>query len=300
MNYSQESKFYYFLKEFHFFNNIKNKETIKSLNPSYYKICEFIEFMFSNVKKYIYNNLKQIESTIFIFYIIIFVLKKVPYKLKNFLCILYKDQKIEEEENNIESNFDSLIKEDYLENKSYITELEILIILTLFEIKGECILSIKEYFQELYKKIENQCNKYKELNFPEINFRSKDDEIFIERFKYHLKNNSNDFIDKLKYNFPFYNLIFILEKNNNLLGNEIESDDYLEKAIYKSINHNDNNLNNIDNINYSIIYSIDLVKKAILSLSNFNSNSLYLLNKSFERNSKELSNFNSRYFKKRK
>ena len=72
------NQIYHNLKELIFYYNYKNKEIIKSLNSSYYNTCEFIIFMFSKIKQYL-GELNAIESSIFIFYIIIFVLKRILY-----------------------------------------------------------------------------------------------------------------------------------------------------------------------------------------------------------------------------
>ena len=272
INYYMRDSIYmnYFYKAFLLINKFKNKDLISSLNPFYFKIFEFIEIIYSKVKNYI-ENLKSIESKIFRFYIIIFIFNKIPYKLKNMIYSL----KI----NNDLFNFDTLIKEDILKDKSNITEIEIFIILTLFEIKGEIIVSIKEYFPDFYNKIQNECNKYKELNIPEMNIRQSDDEKFVEGIKYLLNNDIHNFISKLKYNFNFYNLIFILEKNYNILNDEINSnEEYLEKIIYKLINNDENN--SLLNINNLKIESDNFVKNCILSLKDFKKNSLDILNDS--------------------
>ena len=166
---------YYIYKSFIFLNNYKNKELIKSLNNFYYSIYEFIEFMYTKTQVYI-QKLNSMESIIFRFYIIIFVFNKIPYKLKHFLCILRL------KENNNSFNYDELIKEDNLEDKSNINEIEIFIILTLLEIKGEINISIKHFFSDFYAKIQENCNKFKQLKIPEMNIRHSDDEKFIVGF----------------------------------------------------------------------------------------------------------------------
>ena len=269
--YERESlSFFYYYKTFVQLNNYKNKELIKSLSPFYYKIYEFIDFMCVKSKNYI-ENLKSIESKIFRFYIIIFIFNKIPYKLKNLIYLL--------EKNNNLFHFDILIKEDILIDKSNITELEIFIILALLEIKGETIISIKEYFEQFYNKILNECNKYKELNIPEMDTRQPDDEQFFEGFKYLLNNDMNNFINKLKSNFGFYNLIFILEKKNNIINRENDSsDEYLEKIIYKLISNKENSF--LTNIKNAYLSSNNYVKDCIFSLKDFTKNSLEILNES--------------------
>ena len=56
---------YYIYKILIFLINFKNKELIKSINPFYYKIYEFIEFMYTKSRIYL-KNLKSTESKIFI------------------------------------------------------------------------------------------------------------------------------------------------------------------------------------------------------------------------------------------
>ena len=65
----------------------------------------------------------------------------MPYKLKKMLYAL----------NNNIYDLNSLKKENYYEDYiDDINEVELFIILTLYEIKGEVILSVKEYFPALY------------------------------------------------------------------------------------------------------------------------------------------------------
>ena len=100
------------------------------------------------------------------------------------------------------------------------------------------------------------------MNFPEVDFRYKDEEKFIEGFKNILAQNPELFVKKLSYIFGFYNLIFILEVKYKLLYKETGSEEYLEKNIYKLFNDKDNNIDKT-------------------SFLNFNENSLRILENSF-------------------
>ena len=249
-------------------NNLKKKELIKSLNPFYYKICEFTESMYYNAIGFL-QKLNSMESKIFKLYITIFCFKKIPIKLKKMLYIpkINKDS----------FDFESLIKENDVEDNSLLNELEIFIILALLEIKGENVISIKENFPGFFNKIENEYKKYTELNIPEIEIRQPD-ENFIKGIKYLLTNDMDNFMNNLKYNFNCYNLIFILEKNNNIFNKEISSEkQYLEKIIYKLITNNENN--SLLNKDDSEIDKLDDVQKLIFSLKDFKRASLELVEK---------------------
>ena len=255
-------------------NNLKNKELVKSLNPFYYKIYEFIEFMYFKSMAYL-GKLNVMESKIFRFYITLFIFKKIPFILKK---LIYNPQI-----NNDSFSLDSLIKENEVEDYSRINEIEAFIILALLEIKGENILSIKEYFPEFFNIIQNQYNKFKELKIPEIDINQQPDENFIEGMKYLLANDMQNFMNNLKHKFSFYKLIFILEKKNNILDNELSSEkDYLEKIIYKLLNGKLNDLSSEKNV---LNGEMNETKIFISSLNDFKKFSL----NSFTENKKQLS-----------
>ena len=105
------------------------------------------------------QDLNSNEYMTFFFYIYIFVFNKVPYKLKRMLCTLKSDI----------YDFKSLRKENFFEDRlADINETELFIILALYEIKGEVIISVKEYFPAFCTEIENLCKKFKDLKFPGV------------------------------------------------------------------------------------------------------------------------------------
>ena len=225
----------YSLKLLNFIQDSKNEAIIKELNPSYHEIYKLIEL----VSKKIFAQLDIINNfdcTIYLFYIIIFIFHKTPFKLKNMICKLELD-------NYSTFKFNDLIKNDVFEDESSISELELFIILSLLEIKGDTIISIKEYLPKFYSIIEEKYIKFREFEIPEINCRQSDDDKFIEGFKYILNNKSDILINNLFRTFNFYSFIFILELNNNTLNNDdINKEFYLERTIYRLLN--------FSNINY--------------------------------------------------
>ena len=165
--------------------------------------------------------------------------------------------------------FNDLIKKDVFEDESSISELELFIILSLLEIKGDTIISIKEYLPKFYSIIEEKYIKFREFEIPEINCRQSDDDKFIEGFKYILNNKSDILINNLFRTYNFYSFIFILELNNNTLNNDdINKEFYLERTIYRLLN--------FSNINYEDSSKIKIAENTF-TLRDFTTNFLSLI-----------------------
>ena len=137
------------------FLNITNDESkikkIKDLGNNFYDFLIFVKSII-NYKDYLYN-LNDIEKYIFINYIKIFILEIIPYDLLIF------------EENDKDGkylNYNSEPKNRNSENKVlFCDEKKLLILLSLYEIKGEVILSIKNKYHSFYSRIETIINKYR-------------------------------------------------------------------------------------------------------------------------------------------
>ena len=218
----------YVMRLLNFIQETKNEAKIKELNPSYHELIKLTELVNKSILAPL-DTINNLESTIYLFYIIIFIFHKTPFKLKNMICKLELD-------NYSSFKFSDLIKKDILEDDSILSELELFIILSLLEIKGDTIISIKEYLPKFYSKIEEKYKEFREFKIPEMNCRQPDDEAFIEGFKYILNNNPDILITNLLRTFNFYSFIFILELKSNTLDNDANKEFYLEKTIYKLIN----------------------------------------------------------------
>ena len=113
-----------------FFIFEKNKKLIQSLNQFYYNIYELIEFIHIKSKSFV-NELTDKEKIIFYDYFSLFINKKLPIKIKKLL------DKILNNKNKGQIT--------YIINRpnSLLSEFELFIILSLFEIKGESVTLIK-------------------------------------------------------------------------------------------------------------------------------------------------------------
>ena len=237
-----------------------NEDKIKELNPSYHELNKLIKLVSKKILAHL-DNFNNLDCTIYLFYIIIFIFHKIPFKLKKMICKLELD-------NYSTFKFNDLIKEDVFEDESSISELELFIILSLLEIKSYTIISIKEYLPKFYSIIEEKYKKFKEFEIPEINCSQPNDDKFIEGFKYILNNKADILINNLIRTYNFYSFIFILEIKNNTLDNDSNTEFYLEKIIYKLLK-----FSNINTEEPSKIISADIT----LSLRDFTTKFLSLI-----------------------
>ena len=168
---------------------IYNNKSYSLTNPFYIKIYKLIELIKIKVPLYLHKSSSN-EKIILKNFIKLYVLKKVP----------------------------NIIYEIYEHNFRHLNEIELLIILALFEIKGSSIISINEFFPKFYQNIENECIKIKNEIKPEMDLINSESEIneFILNFKNLINNNFDSFIKKLKKYSNYYSFIFILEKKINI------------------------------------------------------------------------------------
>jgi len=183
---------------------IYNNKSYSLTNPFYIKIYKLIELIKIKVPLYLHKSSSN-EKIILKNFINLFVLKKVP----------------------------NIIYEIYEQNFRHLNEIELLIILALFEIKGSSIISINEFFPKFYQNIENECIKIKNEIKPEMDLINSESEIneFILNFKNLINNNFDSFIKKLKKYSNYYSFIFILEKKINIISKIEDDDEYLEKIL---------------------------------------------------------------------
>ena len=264
------------LKYLSYFKNIKNRTLIKSLNNSFYNFSIFIEKLFDTLNSFNDNN---IEKKIFIYYIIINIFETTPNEL-----LIFFDFEINKE------IYDEDWFKDELQNrqkKRKIEEINLFIILAFYELKRLPIISIKNYLPEFYSIIEVYYKKYKQLNFPSINLKKPFDIMFYERLKFVIENKVDKLIKHLRENYSLFNLIFILEKENNMILDLSSIDDnYLTKVIYNLVENNE--------IEAQISENNNNIKDCILSIKDFNFNSSIIIKQCFQ---KDISN-NKIYFEK--
>ena len=239
-------------------NNYEIKYNNKSYclkNPFYIKVYKLIEIIKIKAPLYLHKS-SAYEKIIFKNFIDLFVLKKVP----NIMKILYKQNFFKQ-----------------------INEIEILIILALFEIKGNPIISINEFFPKFYQNIEKECIKIKNDIKLDMDLIESESEIneFILNFKDLINNNNfGSFIQKLKKYSNSHSFIFILEKKRNFIYKIEDDDEYLEKILYNlNLQLDSTKMNSID---YYII-----------SLKDFNSISISIIDEC-SRKTKKL--FDKKYF----
>ena len=225
---------------------IYNNKSYSLTNPFYIKIYKLIELIKIKVPLYL-NKSSSNEKIILKNFINIFVLKKVPNILNNI----------------------------YENDFRYLKEIEVFIILALFEIKGCSIISIKEFFPKFYQNIKNEFIKIKNELKPEMDLINSENEIneCILNFKNIINNNIDSFIKELKKNTNFYSFIFILEKKSNIICKIEDDDEYLEKILL--------------NLNLQLeSQETDSIAYYLISLKDFNSISISIIDKCLRKRKK--------------
>ena len=193
------------IKFIEYFLNPINKNKIKDIGKNFYNFFNFVESVL-NQRDYIMK-LPTDEKYICTNYIKIFLLEVVPKELDIFLDN-EKEKDYFEKNKNKYNNENSLLFKN--ENK-------LMILLTLYEIKGNPILSVKKSYPIYYSKIEADLNKCKSLNINSFNIKKESDTNKLNKIKNILLNDYNCFV-LWRYNFQmfpnFMNLIEI-RKNPN-------------------------------------------------------------------------------------
>ena len=268
------------IKHLEFFLNGINDKNIKELGN---KLYSFIAFIDSIIKeKQIINNFTDIEKYICVNYIKIFLLEIFPNDLEIFF------------ENDKETN-------DYTEiqnkkNNKNMTlcnnEDKLLSILTLYQIKGNQLLDIKNTFPTFYSKIETFINnKCKALNINAISLKKESD---INKFN-KIKNiflNDNNFFILWRYPFnlcPNFMKLIKVKKSPNvndeyILANEFSIETLVDKLL-KGIDVKPIYMTNDTDLFMSCSYEMRY-KPIIDSLNDFKKSSLYIINLKGKSNNK--------------
>lgn len=189
-----------------YYLNESNTNNLKNLQINFYQFLLFIESFISTGD--IINAMGKIEKMAFYFYIQIIIFEITPQRLINF----------------VENNF-------------IIEEIELFIILSLYEIKRTPIISIEKYFPKFYSKVFAFYQNFKQLNIYQLNLKQSFDIKFIENFKNTLKTNDENLEELLDHS-CIYHLSYILNKEYNLNLN-LEQNYSIEKYILDLV-QNDN------------------------------------------------------------
>ena len=201
----------------------KYKAKIKALGNNLYDFIELYEKIYKSVNEY--SKLNNIDKIIFYNYIIIFIFQIIPEKLIKFLGIMDKN-KLDED----------IITQDNKSISNNISEIELFIILSLYEIKGKTILPIKKYLPKFYLNIENKYKIFEILKIPKINYKRDIDTKLYEHFLYLIKQKTKEYINCIFYS-RFKNFILIIQ-NEYLPNSELTIDNYesIDKLILNLIN----------------------------------------------------------------
>ena len=244
-----------------------NKQKIKEFGNNLYKYIELIEKIYIFMKDS-YEKMSEIDKKIFYYYIFIIILRVTPEELVRFLGI----------DNKRELN-DDIISKKNKAISNIISEKELFIILSFYEMRKNPILPIKKYLPKFYNNIENMNNKYEQnLNLPKIPLTREFDKNFYEHYKGIIEQKTSEYINSVSYS-NFKNYVLIIQNEylpkSDLILDTYESIDYLiinliEKDDIKPFYNNDEIDEFIKNIN--IIDYLTNYKKRNLKKNRYNKN----------------------------
>ena len=303
------------IKYLEYFKKEKNRILIRKLSTSFYNLSLFLEIIFNKIKILKESN-DYIEKLLFFYFVKINILEITPDELLIFFDFEINEQPYDNE------NYDPWFIDELLNKrkKRIITEKNIFIIFAFYELKGLPIISIKNYVPDFYSKIEKYYQKFKKLDIPNCCLKKPFDINIYDKLKFIIANKTNKLLNYLYEHYPLFNLIFIIEKENNLLLNlSSDNKNYLVKILYNLLQNNDiesqindnnyekfmkairssfgcnefeseedNSLNGTryteeieDDLFGNNIMSNTLIKDCILTLKNFNVNVSILIEKCF-------------------
>ena len=224
-----------FYKEcFDYMNHFKKEENlISTISKDFYDFSLFLKTLFET-----YYTLKDSEKYIFLYYIQIFILEIVPKELLYFFKLFDTDN-MNKDFPNYEAWFIDQIKKS--QKPKFITEKNIFIILSLYELKRLPLLPIKQYLPEFSAKIEEFVQKYKKLNIPIICLKRPFDINCLDKINDIINNKTEKLLENIYKKNPMFNLIFIIEKEKNLISN-INTNNYLGKILFNLLNDTDDKL----------------------------------------------------------
>ena len=256
-----------------YFSIKKNKEKIQQLSNNFYNLSLFLESMLSNVE--IINSYNTMEKKLFNYYIQIFIFEITPEKLQKYVG--YDSENNNELEGNKMNAFNSL---------------ELLIILAFYEIKGTPVISIKNYFPNLFSNIYDYYQKFKEINIYHLCLRQSCDNKFLEYFKNLIKSNEDEYMKRIK-NHPWINnFSIIMEQDSSYaLDIDVPIENYIIDLVendgispfYES-NKIDEFYSNLEINSNSLFENKNIYKEFVYSLLDFNKTSSIIIQKCQNKN----------------
>ena len=209
------------MKLLNYISNKLNKERIKNLGNNLLSFIEFVDKI-RNVLLYYYEGLNDFEKMIFYDYIIINILQITPKKLIKLLGI-----------NNIRDISYDVISKNTVGPNYNLSEAELFIILTLYEIRGSPIISIKKYLPIFYNKVENLYYKFERFNIPKMNLTKIFDIKIYEQFVNIITTETKKFLENIPY--PSYKNFFLIIQKEFSLNIDDENEKYLDNYLFELI-----------------------------------------------------------------
>ena len=215
-----------------YFKIEKNRMLIRSLSSSFYNFSLLLEIFIKHIINEKENNM---ESIILLYYIKIDILETTPEELLAFF-----DCEINEPMPDYQ-NYEEWFLGELLNRKKArkINEKFLFIIFALYELKGLPIIPIKKYLPEFYWKIEFYFKKFKRLNIQNCCIKKPFDIKIYDKIRFLIKNKTTKLLKDLYEKYSLFNLIFIIEKENNLISKLSNENNYLEKVLYNLVENNE-------------------------------------------------------------
>ena len=287
----------FFTDDFQNFYNIKimkliayvsnklNKNRIKNIGNNFYMIIEFFEKI-TRALRFSYEGLSEKEKKIFYYYIIIINFQITPKNLFRFSWINNEDH----------LNNDRIV--EVIKNTiNHLSEVELFIVLSLYELRGDPIISVKKYLPIFYSKIENMYYKFEKLDIPKINIGTYYDTQFYDNYVNIITKKDQYFLQCIPY-LSHKNLSLIIQKEFSLDISEEKIDNYILNLIGKENIASFNKYHESLYLNIKQFYESkkeesNLYQLVIYSLLDFNDTSIYFINNNFMKKDKSDSKINT-------
>ena len=228
------------IKYIEYFLNPNNKDKIKDLGKNFFAFFNFVE---STLKQIDYiSKLNDKEKYILISYIKIFLLEIVPKELE-----IFEENNKEKENNERDRNSKNHLL--------YQDESKLFILLSLYELKGIPILSIKANYPIFFSKVEAFLNKCKSLDINPFCIKKESDTNKLNKIRNILTKDYNFYII-YRYNFQIFpNFMNLIEVRKDPNSASIDNDN--EMILYKDYSIENLIINLLRNKNINPIYNTD-------------------------------------------
>ena len=258
------------IKHLEFFLNAENNKNIKELGNKFYSFISFIGSLIR--EKDNINNFTDMEKYICVNYIKIFLLEIFP-----------KDLEIFEENDKEKADYTEIENKTNSKNMTICNnENKLMCLLSLYQLKGNQILDIKNTYPTFYSKIEAFINsKCKSLNINPMSIKKDSDVSKFNKIKNILLNENNFFILwRYPFNmFPNFMKLINVKKSPNvdseyILASESSIETLMDRLL-KGIDVKPIYMTN----NNELIMSYEMRYKEIIDdLNDFKKSSLYIIN----------------------